>query len=324
MRRLYIRILSFVCVALVTASMFAVNIVHAESDSLFVGDGTKANPYLISNASDMLKLADSVNGGNSYEKCYFTFTNDIDMSGVEMVPIGRYSSGKYFFGTLDGKGYALHNLHIDVDGNCGLFGALGGTVINLGIESGSISGQGCNGAISSHSASKNAKIINCYNLASVSGSRAGGIADNFNGTIFNCWSDCLLSGDSIGGISGYSVTKAGYSYSTNPLFGKDCDSVECYQVSSAELNSSTQANKMNDNAFATLFSETDYSDLNKWEYNKKTGSLVLSHAPNSLGLRAFMLYVKSNKVFLFPWVLLVLMLIVAAVRIFRRPGLKQQ
>ena len=58
--------------------------------------------------------------------------------------------------------------------------------MNLGIESGEISGACC-GSFASHAASSSACIINCYSKAKVNASRAGGIVDNFIGSVINCW-----------------------------------------------------------------------------------------------------------------------------------------
>lgn len=60
-----------------------------------------------------------------------TLTNDIDLAGVEWVPIGNEDIP--FYGTFDGAGHTISGLHIDkADGGCyGLFGVCAGTVENL-------------------------------------------------------------------------------------------------------------------------------------------------------------------------------------------------
>lgn len=106
------------------------------------GSGTKSDPYLVETREDFISFADSVNGGNSHEGEYFLQTADIDFRSREISPVGAYDSGMYFYGTYDGGGHAMYNLVIDEgrDGYAGLFGTLGGTVRNLGIESGKITG----------------------------------------------------------------------------------------------------------------------------------------------------------------------------------------
>ncbi len=147
----------------------------------FQGDGSKENPYQISTAEDLAALADFVNSGRDYEDIYFQQVSDIDLSEYEnWTPIGAFGTDTTFAGTYDGGGHTISNLNIS-GGNVGLFGCLSGTVCNLGIESGYISG-GCVGSIASHSYAPGAMIINCYNRATIVGAaRAGGIADNFDG-----------------------------------------------------------------------------------------------------------------------------------------------
>lgn len=158
----------------------------------FVGAGTEKNPYIIEGKDSLKELCNLVNSGESFEGIYFQQTADIDLENEEWMPIGIYQSGKYFCGIYDGGGYCIKNILITdaypyKPANVGLFGMLGGTVRNLGIESGSISGDYV-GAIASHASGENALIFNCYNNASVSGTgRAGGICDNINGgSVLNC------------------------------------------------------------------------------------------------------------------------------------------
>ena len=154
--------------------------------------GNKSNPCLIKDKKSLEKFRDRVNKGKSFKNRYFVQTNDIDLQNTEWTPIGIFGSKKYFEGTYDGNGHVIKNLNTSSKyphkpANVGLFGVLGGTVKNLGIESGTIIGDSV-GSIASHSSGDNAVIINCYNKATVIGkSRAGGIADNFSkGTIINC------------------------------------------------------------------------------------------------------------------------------------------
>lgn len=158
-------------------------------DVYLEGKGTKYSPYKINDAFDMVAFSRSVEDGNEYKNKYVKQTNDIDMNGFSFTPIGVFGEGYYFFGTYDGSGYRLYNMTIDCDRggrNNGLFGALGGKVMNLGIEDSYIEGNCC-GSFASHSASYDAMIINCYSTAQILGARSGGIADNFLGYILGCW-----------------------------------------------------------------------------------------------------------------------------------------
>lgn len=178
----------------------------------YAGKGTREFPYIIASAQDLAELAARVNAGNTFEGCYFAQTDDIDLSCYDnWTPIGVYDDdGQYaFFGIYDGNSHVIKNLVVDgtklSNGNVGLFGRLGGIVCNLGIESGEIKGN-CIGGITSHSASGKAMIVNCYNKASLSGNRCGGIADNFgSGKIIACYNTGTLTGGQTGDISSYAA-----------------------------------------------------------------------------------------------------------------------
>jgi len=153
----------------------------------FGGDGTKNNPYLISTAEELALFAHQVNNGRSFEGMYVEQTCDIDLSSVKSwTPIGEFGCGNYFYGTYNGAGHLIKNLHIyKPDENVGLFGQLAGRVCNLGVTDSNIRGAYC-GVIASHSIG-GAEIINCFTDASIRGYRAGAIADNFEGEIINCF-----------------------------------------------------------------------------------------------------------------------------------------
>ncbi len=157
------------------------------------GSGSKDEPFLINNISDLITLGEFVNRGISFDGYYFQQTCDLDLGKDSLwVPIGEYGSGNYFYGTYDGGANCICNLNFrpcDLvnSSNGALFGILGGQVLNLGIESGCVEGY-CVGSIASHAIGASASIINCYNKATVIGTeRAGGICDNFSGgSIVNC------------------------------------------------------------------------------------------------------------------------------------------
>lgn len=177
----------------------------------FRGKGTKRSPYLISGVEDLCAFRDAVNSGSSFTGKYFLQTCDLDLeSESPWIPIGIFSSNKYFFGTYDGGNNKIFNIDCysenSSSANIGFFGQLGGTVQNLGIESGSINGAYV-GSIASHSTGDSAAIINCYNRANVHGSgRAGGICDNFSGGIVvNCANYGDVSGEHCAQIVSYNA-----------------------------------------------------------------------------------------------------------------------
>lgn len=239
-----------------------------QAGSSTLGNGTKDNPYTISNVEELLDFANSVNNGNSYEGEFILQTNDINLEGVEWETIGAFGSENSFKGIYDGDGHIISNLYVTTDGNNAFFGQLGGTVMNLGIVSGYIEGT-CVGSFTSHASDLNATIINCYNGATVYGARAGGIADNFNGTIANCLTECELLGDSVGGIVSYdakalinniSIEEAGKS----TVFRNGVEYVN-KGVDYAEI-----VERMNKNIYYCAYvSGIDYHDLNLWKLDKE-------------------------------------------------------
>ena len=207
----------------------------------FEGNGTYENPYLINTADDLIKFSDAVNNGNPFLDQYFLQTCDIDLTSCEnFTPVGTLDSGCMFRGVYDGGGHRLYNLKISGYGMensfVGLFGRLGGVVMNLGIESGRISGDYV-GSFASTDGSNDAMIINCYNRANLYGMiRCGGIADNFSsGRILGCANYGHLSGNVTAQIVSYNCglisgccnlqSSRDYMYPVNTFRG---DIYDCY------------------------------------------------------------------------------------------------
>lgn len=205
-----------------TASTYAQTYKGQKLD--FEGSGSLWDPYLIESVDDLCLMRDKVNEGQSFAGVFFKQTADIDLTGIDWEPIGLFNSGSYFYGIYNGAGHSISNLVIDSADNAGLFGVLGGIIMNLGIESGKVKGD-CVGSIASHSIGNGAMILNCYNKAEISGNRAGGIADNFNGMIIDCWNVGNLKGTLIGGITSYNSlllldnTSYGYPINNDNFFG---------------------------------------------------------------------------------------------------------
>lgn len=288
-------------VSLASAQVFALDASQTREPG-FSGSGTEQDPYLIASADDLFQLAGAVNSGTSFDGEYFLQTEHIDLAGAEWTPIGPFGTEYSFCGIYNGNGHYVENLYIPPTGNNGFFGQLGGTVMNFGIESGDISGA-CVGAISSHSSRSSALIINCYNKASVSGSRAGGIADNFNGTILNCWTDCPLQaseGGMAGGISSYGATT------------KNCFTLRDYTATTVvSLPGCTRADgtiagrrDLSDTLNQSLYSSAkvaglDASAFNTWTTDEN-GNIVFSDEHYSFQLSYLPAYLKEYAVFLFP------------------------
>lgn len=108
-------------------------------DLIWEGEGTEADPYVISDAEDFALLSQMLNSGRGYERysdSHFCLGGTVDMDGVALSPICT-SADKPFKGSFDGKSNTLKNLKIDYSNEtaCGIFGYVEGAVIkNLTIE----------------------------------------------------------------------------------------------------------------------------------------------------------------------------------------------
>lgn len=92
------------------------------------GDGTKDNPYQISNSAELAYFANKINQQSSeptYE--YYKLTDNIGLNYDEWTPIGVGDyDNQYFYGSFDGNGYTISDLSISNvnSGNIGLFGTV--------------------------------------------------------------------------------------------------------------------------------------------------------------------------------------------------------
>ena len=118
------------------------------------GSGTENDPYQIDDGAQLAYLASEVNKGQPYENSYFVLTADIDLANHDWTPIGNSFSDVLFGGTdyhlfagnLDGKGHTIFNISIGTEiiplesDVFGLFGATGGKISNLNLDSVAICG----------------------------------------------------------------------------------------------------------------------------------------------------------------------------------------
>ena len=241
----------------------------------FVGEGTKEEPYLIENVEDLKEFRNLVNDGEAFENVWFLQTIDIDLESEEWTPIGQYQSGHYFYGTYDGGGHLLYNLKISNAGNAGLFGQLAGVVLNLGIESGDISGD-CVGSIASHSLpGTRPAIIQCYSRATINGTRAGGIADNFSeGYIVRCWYNGTINGKASDNIVSY-AGRLIECYADNEGIAEDTGKIDTL-IPHAESEKEQVTLETQKNGYAAFVAckYVDYENIIPWKWNG--ASLVFS------------------------------------------------
>ena len=170
----------------------------------------------IGTAEELKEISQNVRDGNNYEGKAILLTNNIDLEGVEWIPIGYYpmsnsspadETNKPFKGIFDGCGHEVDNFTINTtDKVQGLFGLVDNAKIaNLGIgENASINGGTGTAGVVGY-AYNETKVYNCFNKASITGTNqvSGVVALVLeNCTISNCYNSGYISGEIyVGGIT---------------------------------------------------------------------------------------------------------------------------
>ena len=183
---------------LIVAAIFTSNTIITEADSDFSsGDGTKENPYIISNATELDNLRKYC--GKDFTDTYFKMDIDnetLDMEGKTIEPICSLSNGtneeevfkNAFYGNLDGNNIEIDNLTIETDGiSGGLFGATNGSTIeNIGM--------GENLRVLTHGKTDDSNIA----------PTGGIVGEAWNTTLSNVWNKGIIKsvGTGVGGIVG--------------------------------------------------------------------------------------------------------------------------
>lgn len=195
----------------------------------FRGKGTKAEPYIISDATELRKLADDVESGKSYRDEYFKMTANVIVNKKVintngMLAVGASSLEQWkpignsltpFCGTFDGNGHTISGIFIqktDRD-SLGLFGNFAGTITDLEINDSYIEGKGYIGGLigvanpASYSKTYIPSITSCKNYSVVKsndGTYTGGLVGySHRGTIDKCINYGPINGyKDVGGIIG--------------------------------------------------------------------------------------------------------------------------
>lgn len=91
------------------------------------GDGSREQPYLISEEKDFLSLQECIRSGQDFSGTWFLQTADLDMTSI----LGFVGTGEdaHFAGIYDGGGYTIHAV-LNGDDEC-LFPSLSGLIMNL-------------------------------------------------------------------------------------------------------------------------------------------------------------------------------------------------
>lgn len=150
------------------------------AESFAGGDGTKENPYLISNGSQLALLMKDINdtvdeSNQTTAGKYYRLTNDIVLNDISdfsewetQPPKNKWTSGGAvvdnkilgFAGYFDGGHYDIYGIYVDSEeNNSGLFGYLyNGQIKNLGIKYAYVSGKKNTGALVGHARARSSTV----------------------------------------------------------------------------------------------------------------------------------------------------------------------
>ena len=156
----------------------------------------------INNVTDLLNFATQVNAGNDFWEQTITLTADIDLTGIEFVPIG--TPDNYFAGTFNGDGFTISSLTINEPNMdyVGLFGyTCGGQLIDINIADCNIEGKNNVGALAGNNGSF---VFGCSASGQVTGELSiGGLIGLNNGKVAYSNTSCSVEGQEyIGGFVG--------------------------------------------------------------------------------------------------------------------------
>ncbi len=159
------------------------NEVNATPLSIFSGEGTLENPYLIHNVWELQAMTTDLTAN-------YALANDIDAlpavswnNGAGFVPVG-YDNSESFAGGFDGRNHTINGLFIDRSDadNVGLFGYAGpeSIVKNVGLKDVTIMGNNDVGGLVGNNVGT---IENAFSTGNVTGSaRVGGLVGENTGT----------------------------------------------------------------------------------------------------------------------------------------------
>ncbi|MBQ9598024.1 MAG: hypothetical protein IJR34_07240, partial [Bacteroidales bacterium] len=183
------------------------------------GDGSSANPYLLSTPEDLLSMKGKLLNG---QKVYFKMTDDIDMADIaNWSPLNDSEiNGFNRYIDFDGDGHLIKNLRCSDQKYASFFGVLCGECRNTGFVDANVNANGTSaGIVAAHlgiiapaSVDETGCINQCYtsgrvstNSASVGGlaGQIGSLYSSTKSTISNCYSSAVVEGNSCGGLTGY-------------------------------------------------------------------------------------------------------------------------
>ncbi|WP_210995066.1 dockerin type I repeat-containing protein [Acholeplasma hippikon] len=188
----------------------------------FIGDGTKASPYLISTVQDLINLSSSIGKDFTADGVYYLVGSNIstfDLANTQFKPIG--SEAYPFNGHFDGN-YANFNLKLNNELDYqALFGSVGqnGSVKRLSVT-GHVTGKNYIGSI----VGKNEGLVEeVYAKTNIQGtSYVGGLIGRNEGTLRTAYftGSIEANGSYIGGIAGENTYLIDETYVSASVLGQ--------------------------------------------------------------------------------------------------------
>ena len=184
-------------------------------------DSTAGKVIKLNTADDLKKLATITNGGKDTSGRTFALGADIDMQGVNFVPIGR-DNRISFEGVFDGQGFTISNLTINSnDSFVGFFGDTNrATIKNVILDNVKIiannSGGICGGLIGK---SGRTTVDSCFVTGSIenAGYSTGGLIAYtlFSTTVTNCSTNTIVECTNTAKMVTYTGAFIGYNSSSS-------------------------------------------------------------------------------------------------------------
>lgn len=204
--------------------------VGAKAQFSGTGNGTEANPYLITNAVQLDEMRNYIGSANSDK--HFSIINDIDLAvliatqypneGWKPIGYGSEEGESAFYGSLEGNGFKIKNLWISRQESnyIGLFSNTTDAVINnlnIQLAANGIAGQDYVGILAG---STNGGTINNVKVTGIvtAYNYVGGLIGESSSLVSDCQSsgEVNTEGDNIGGLIGKtSAEVSGSSSSSN-------------------------------------------------------------------------------------------------------------
>lgn len=193
----------------------------AIEDDALTGSGTQADPYAIYTPKHLtlMKKYCKKAGSDNGTPTYFILMDDINMTGIDWVPLNTDESADPKYGCkvdFNGNGKTISNLRCSYERYPSLFGVLFGSVHDLKIAGAFIEGDMASGIVGGYAGTNagfthSAKVTNVHvsgTVESLSGS-VDGVGGMFgricNTEISRCSANVTVetTGGQVGGIAGY-------------------------------------------------------------------------------------------------------------------------